>query len=176
MAELADAPDLGSDTTMEFSLAAQLKIKQDAYIVKYIKLTGELLICEIKHGCGCFDISGSEDKVAKYIFKYMFEWGGVCLWSVNDAAMNKFGYAIDEQKLPISGNLKRLLWYLQAYHDNMLDWDNAPEGNPWWTEEDTVMFSKKRKFAYEQLQRELGDEYEIIDPDREWYDNGSDLS
>lgn len=103
-----------------------------------------------------------EIKMAKYKMKYWFEWGGTCLWSANDAARNEFGYAVDEQQLPISQNLKNLLWYLQAYHENMMDMDNAPDDSPWWTEEDTVMFDKKKKFAYEQLCRELGEEYEIV--------------
>lgn len=100
--------------------------------------------------------------MAKYKMKYWFEWGGTCLWSANDAARNEFGYAVDEQQLPISQKLKNLLWYLQAYHENMMDMDNAPDDSPWWTEEDTVMFDKKKKFAYEQLCRELGEEYEIV--------------
>lgn len=29
-------------------------------------------------------------------------------------------------------------------------------------EEDTIMFEKKKKFAYEQLRQELGEEYEIV--------------
>ena len=88
--------------------------------------------------------------------------GGTCLWSAKDATRKEFNYAVDEQKLPISRKLKNLHWYLQAYHENMMDTDNAPEGSPWWTEEDTIMFEKKKKFAYEQLCQELGEEYEIV--------------
>ena len=44
----------------------------------------------------------------------------------------------------------------------MMDMDNAPDDSPWWTEEDTIMFDKKKKFAYEQLCQELGEEYEIV--------------
>lgn len=100
--------------------------------------------------------------MAKYKMKYWFEWGGTCLWSANDAANEKFGYPVDEGELPISGKLKNFLRYLQAYHNNMMDWDNAPDVSPWWTEEDTIMFDKKKKFAYAQLCQELGDDYEII--------------
>lgn len=99
--------------------------------------------------------------MAKYVFKYWFEWGGTCLWSENHAARADFGYAVDEQKLPISRKLKNLLRYLQAYHENMMDMDNAPDDSPWWNEEDTVMFNSKKKFAYNQLCIELGDDYEI---------------
>lgn len=100
--------------------------------------------------------------MAKYIFKYWYEWGGTCLWSANDTTIDKFDYAVDEQQLPISRKLKNLLWYLQAYHENMMDMDEAPLGSPWWTEEDTIMFNKKKKFAYEQLCKELGEEFEVL--------------
>ena len=100
--------------------------------------------------------------MAKYVMKYRFEWGGTCLWSANDAAKAEYGYDVDEQKLPISRKLKDLLRYLQAYHDTMMDMDNAPDDSPWWTEEDTVMFRRKTKFAYEQLCTEPGEDYEIL--------------
>ena len=74
----------------------------------------------------------------------------------------------DEQKLPISRKLKDFLQYLQAYHDTMMDMDNAPEDSPWWTEEDTIMFNKKKKFAYDQLCKELGEEFEILYCCGEW--------
>ena len=100
--------------------------------------------------------------MAKYVFKYWFEWGGTCLWSANDAARLKYDYAVDEQKLPISQKLKNLLWYLQAYHENMMDMDNAPDDSPWWTKEDTMIYNKKKKFAYDQLCIEHGEDYEIL--------------
>ncbi len=40
-----------------------------------------------------------------YKIKYMFDWGsGVCLWSSNDEAKEKFGdYPIEDlEKLPVS--------------------------------------------------------------------------
>ena len=48
--------------------------------------------------------------MTKYVFKYWFEWGGTCLWSDNDAAREEFGYAVDEQTLPLSQKLKDLLF------------------------------------------------------------------
>ena len=53
--------------------------------------------------------------MAKYKMKYWFEWGGTCLWSANDAARKEFGYAVDEQKLPISATLKNLLLLLSDF-------------------------------------------------------------
>ena len=42
------------------------------------------------------------------------------------------------------------------------------EDSPWWTEEDTIMFNKKKKFAYDQLCKELGEEFEILYCCGEW--------
>ncbi len=50
--------------------------------------------------------------MAKYKFKYWFEWGGTYLWSANDEARYEFGYAVDEKNLPIFKNLIRYLQYL----------------------------------------------------------------
>lgn len=104
-----------------------------------------------------------ERMMAIYQMKYSFDWGSrILLWSTNEAAEIKFGYAVDVSQLPISHKLKDLLWYLVAYYDTMLDMDNAPAISPWWTDEDKLMFNKKQKFAYAQLCQELGKEYEII--------------
>lgn len=43
--------------------------------------------------------------MAKYILRYWFEHGGICLWSVNDNAKKKFNYSVDHDKLPISKDL-----------------------------------------------------------------------
>ena len=36
------------------------------------------------------------DEMAKYEMKYMFDWGsGTCVWSTNDAAIDKYDYHVD---------------------------------------------------------------------------------
>ena len=50
----------------------------------------------------------------KYVFKYWFEHGGTCLWSMNDEARNEFGYAINNEELPISKTLVDELYALEA--------------------------------------------------------------
>ncbi len=48
--------------------------------------------------------------MAKYALKYMYDWGsGICLWSVNDAAREKYDYPIELDSLPLSDNLKNEL-------------------------------------------------------------------
>ena len=43
-----------------------------------------------------------------YLFRYFFDAGsGVCLWSANDAAREKFDYAIELQSLDLPENLLR---------------------------------------------------------------------
>ena len=94
--------------------------------------------------------------MTKYVLKYWFEWGGTCLWSDNDAARKEFGYAVDEQKLPISRKLKNLLCYLQAYHDTMMDMDNAPDDSPWWTKKTQSCLIKRRNLRMSNFAKNLG--------------------
>lgn len=100
--------------------------------------------------------------MAIYVLKYYFEFGGNPLWAVNDAAIDKYGFVVDENELPISGNLQRYLRYLQAYKDCFLDWDDPHENSPWMTDEDYKEFNRKAEFAYDQLCKELGEDYEIL--------------
>ena len=51
---------------------------------------------------------------------------------------------------------------LEAYFDIGLDFDQPNADSPWWTDEDTEVFPKKKQTAYEQLCKELGDDYEVI--------------
>lgn len=62
--------------------------------------------------------------------KFMFDWGsGVCLWSTNDAAMEKFqDYPIFASQLPVSDKMKTELEYLIELHNEALNWDE-PNGD-----------------------------------------------
>ncbi len=101
--------------------------------------------------------------MAKYKIKFMFDWECHCLWAADDVTKEAFGYDISPKQLPISRNLRLFLYYLEAYHDTSMDMEQPPYEGPWWTEEDSVIFRKKCKIAYEQLCKELGEDYEVID-------------
>lgn len=39
--------------------------------------------------------------IGKYIIRFWFEHGGICLWSVNENAKDKYNYAIENSNLTI---------------------------------------------------------------------------
>ena len=93
----------------------------------------------------------------------MFDWGsGVCLWSSNDEAKEKFGdYPIEDlEKLPVSAELRRELGYLITEHDKALDWDD-PGGDLLWNDQQIADFKLRAAQAYERLVRELGNDFEV---------------
>lgn len=100
--------------------------------------------------------------MAKYTIKFMFDWGsGVCLWSTNKAAKEKFeNYPILTSKLQISKELKNELDYLTALHDEALNWDN-PSGDLLWDDQKVNDFLEYAKRVYHQLVIELGSDYQI---------------
>ena len=98
-----------------------------------------------------------------YKIKYMFDWGsGVCLWSSNDEAKEKFGdYPIEDlEKLPVSAELRRELEHLITEHDKALNWDD-PGGDLLWNDQQIADFKQRAAQAYEQLVRELGSDFEV---------------
>lgn len=99
--------------------------------------------------------------MAKYVLKYWFEHGGTCLWSINNDAKNKFDYAIDNEKLPISKALVDELYELEAEYHNYLNWDYPPSPSPW-TLKQKNDFKNRANVTYLKLLLELGSDFEII--------------
>lgn len=97
----------------------------------------------------------------RYILRYWFEHGGICLWSVNENAKNKFGYPIDNDKLPVSKDLIDELYALEKEYHSYLDWDYPPNPSPW-TIEQKYNFKNRANAAYWRLLSELGSDFEII--------------
>lgn len=97
-----------------------------------------------------------------YKMKFMFDWGsGVCLWSKNKAAEDKFGeYPITTDKLPVSQELKEELERLIEKHDEALNW-NEPTSDLLWDDNQINMFLISAKEGYKELCEELGTDYEI---------------
>lgn len=99
--------------------------------------------------------------LAKYILRYWFEHGGICLWSVNDNAKIKFGYPIDNDKLPIPKDLVDELYALEEEYHGYLDWDYPPNPSPW-TSVQKHVFKNRANVAYFKLLSELGNDFEVI--------------
>jgi len=98
--------------------------------------------------------------MAIYKLKFWFEHGGGCLWSVNDAAREKYGYYIDTKSLPLSKSTQDKINDLELVYGTFLDWDNPQEPSKW-PEEQKLDFIKKSTELYHILSDELGQDYEI---------------
>lgn len=99
--------------------------------------------------------------MALYVLKYWFEHGGTCLWSVNEVAKNKFGYPVDNDKLPIPKELIDELYALEAEYHGYLNWEYPPDPSPW-TYEQKLHFKNRANQVYHELLLQLGSDFEII--------------
>ena len=97
----------------------------------------------------------------KYMVRFMFEYGGVCLWGMNKLAKEHYGYAIDLNTLPLSKDLKEKLNSMQEEFETIIDWDN-PLNPSLWTECHKIDFVKRANLVCIELAIELGFEFEII--------------
>ena len=106
---------------------------------------------------GCFPV------MAKFEVRLMFDWGGACLWGMNAAAKEKYGYAEIERVLPITPEISDKLAKLSKWHDEALNWAN-PAGPSPWTKNDFTNFESAALSLLQVLQDELGDQFHV------WYD------
>ena len=96
----------------------------------------------------------------KYRICFWFEYGGVCLWSDNRAAEEKYSCgALMVEQFPISDELKNELNKLNYEYGSIINWE---DGTVVWTREQKLDFANRANDAYEKLKIELGDDYEII--------------
>lgn len=101
--------------------------------------------------------------MALYRLRYFFDAGsGICLWSANDAAREKYGYPVAATDLPLSENTWRRLRYLIAWYDTCFDWNYPPDPSPW-TEDERIRFCAEAQTMLQRLRQELGADYEIVD-------------
>ncbi|MDX8347093.1 hypothetical protein SLH49_03755 [Cognatiyoonia sp. IB215446] len=102
--------------------------------------------------------------MAKFEVRLMFEWGGPCLWGMNDAAKSAFGgYAGLENTLPLSEDIKAKLFELIEIHDGALDWAN-PGGPSLWSKQEFDKFETEARSILEVIQTELDDRFLV------WYE------
>ena len=99
--------------------------------------------------------------VSQYIIRFWFEHGGTCLWSVNEKAKARYGYAIDHSNVPISNDLVSELDNLESLYIGYLDWEYPPNPSPW-TSHEKGYFINKANIVHKKLIVELGEEFEVI--------------
>lgn len=98
--------------------------------------------------------------MSKYQLRFWFEHGGFCIWSINDKAKEKYGYAVRNDALPISEDLVKEIDALENEYATYLDW-NCPQNPSPWTKEHKTDFFYKATIVYQKLQKELGSDFEV---------------
>lgn len=99
--------------------------------------------------------------VEDYRLRLMFEWGGGCIWTGNDAARSKYGVGPIEDLLPLANETRRKLEDMTAWHDLSLNWDYPPDPGPWDAPE-YERFEAAVSMMLDHLQSELGEGYSIV--------------
>ena len=95
--------------------------------------------------------------------RFFFDAGsGTCLWAGDDAARERFGYAIDAETLPLSPATRDALDTLIRRHDESIDWDD-PAGPSPWTADEHERFSTDVRAVLDRVRSELGPGFDVVD-------------
>ena len=98
----------------------------------------------------------------RYRLRFFFDPGsGVCLWSANDAARERFDYPIELVELPLSDETRQSGEELIGRFDTSLDWSD-PGGPSPWTASDAAAFDESALSWLALARHELGEEYDIV--------------
>ena len=100
---------------------------------------------------------------ALYRLRFFFDPGsGICLWSDNDAARERFEYPVDLGSLPLPESIRRRGYFVLAWYDTFADWDNSLEPTKWWQREwGAFVVAAQELLAL--LQAHLGPDFELVD-------------
>ena len=98
-----------------------------------------------------------------YKLRLSFDPGsGICLWSENEPARNRFGYPVELDSLEIAQSLTKLAEELIARFDTSLDWSD-PAGPSLWSGVEREHFRADAAGLPRSLQECLGSGFEIRD-------------
>jgi hypothetical protein len=99
----------------------------------------------------------------KYRLRYFFDPGaGICLWTANEDAERRFGYAVDASKLPLLENTWRRVLHLCHWYDTSIDWNHPPDPSPWDAIE-CKRFNDEAQKLLAELRGQLGPDFELVD-------------
>ena len=98
-----------------------------------------------------------------YRLRYFFDPGsGICLWGGDDRTRSVFGYPIDPEALPLSGDVVAEARRLTEWFDESLNWVD-PGGPSRWGPPQWDRFDAAAHALLTRLRRELGDRFAIQD-------------
>ena len=98
---------------------------------------------------------------SRYIMSFWIDYGGTCLWTRNDKAIEEYGSTVNVKELPISEELKKNINEMCEKFDeiSLTSWDG--DGEAWSDQERNSFIENVERPIYERLVKELGDEYLI---------------
>lgn len=98
-----------------------------------------------------------------YKLRFLFGPGsGICLWSENELARDRFGYPVELDSLEIAPSVKKVAEELIMRFDTSLDW-NDPAGPSLWASVEHEHFLADAAGLLRSLQECLGPDFEIRD-------------
>lgn len=98
-----------------------------------------------------------------YELRYVFDYGsGMCLWSSNEAAREKYGYPVDLEALDVPTDIKALGHELVREYDTSLNWDYPPDPSPWSVQHWSDFGLRSGQFLA-RLREYLGPQFIVID-------------
>jgi hypothetical protein len=98
-----------------------------------------------------------------YRLRFFFDTGsGICLWSANDAAREKFDYPVPLEALPLPETIRRRGEFLIAWYDTFMDWELSPQPSRWWPREQHG-FNAATQELLALLEEHLGPAFELVD-------------
>jgi hypothetical protein len=98
--------------------------------------------------------------MALYELRYSFDTGsGICLWPNNDAARERFGYAIELDTLGLPEAVVAQGEALVVRFDTWMDWNNAPANL--WSDEESRQFDRDAQAFLQILRSSLGTDFVI---------------
>jgi hypothetical protein len=98
-----------------------------------------------------------------YKLRFFFDPGsGICLWSENDLARDRFGYHVALDSLELTASVKRQAEELIERFETSIDWSYPPAPSPW-SEVERERFQVEAVGLLHSVQECLGDAFEIRD-------------
>jgi hypothetical protein len=103
------------------------------------------------------------DSAGVYRLRFFFDTGsGICLWSANDAARERFDYPIALEVLPLPETVRRRGNFLIAWFDTFMDWELSPQPSKWWPREQAAFNAAAQEWLT-LLEDHLGQTFEVVD-------------
>ena len=98
----------------------------------------------------------------KYRIRFFFELGVTAyLWAGDDFTLDTFDVGPIEDKLPLSDEIRQRAEEISDWYQTSVDWDYPPAPTPW-SEEECDQFRIIAREFFEDLQQELGDDFELL--------------